>query len=85
MHQFEATMMVSWGLDTMKMSKLTQVSRAKVAGGQITETVPSTSKRSGWTVVDNPTICLSRKNSFRQGQVNVYRYIAFVTFSALFR
>lgn len=56
-------MMVSWGLDTMKMSKLTQVSRAKVAGGQITETVPSASKRSGWTVVDNSTICPSRKKT----------------------
>lgn len=58
-HQLEATKMVSWGFDTMKMSKLTQVSRSKVAGSQITKTVPSMGEKSGWAVVDIQACSLS--------------------------
>lgn len=39
--------MVRWGLDTIKMLKLTQVSSSKVAGSRITETVPSRDAKSG--------------------------------------
>lgn len=68
--------MVSWGLDTMKMTKLTQVSRAMVAGGQITETVPSRRERSGWTFQPH-YLSVNRKHSCRQGQVNIHKYEAF--------
>lgn len=39
--------MVSWGSETIKTSELTQVSASKVAGSQITGTIPSMDVESG--------------------------------------